>query len=539
MSLLTLLAGDAPLRRDPTDDRWYQALKSQYGTDTGVVITPDGAQRVAAVYRAINLISNTLAMLPLFVYKRIGGGKDRVPDHPLYDILHTRPNGWQTSFDWRRWMQRMLLLRGNAYCLIVPGRRGAVDQLIPLHPDYMQVTQLAGSLRLVYVYTDPRTGAPTTYTQDQIFHLRGPSDDGIVGVGIIAYARQTLGLAIATESYGARLFSQGAMHGIVLSHPGRLQKQTGERIADSWQRAHSGLDNAHRPAVLEEGMKLEKTTMTADETQFILSRKFSVTEIARWFDVPPHKLYDLERSTNNNIEHQSLEFLSDSMLAHVVNWEQSIARDLILAPKVYLAEFLLDALQRADMLTRYTAYEKAIFSGWETRNEVRGLENMNPLPGLDTPLSPLNMRQGSDSPNQQQQPPAPSQDEPPPARPRKRTGPPTGASAIDVVALTRRAELVVAGAADRMVRREVRAIQTAAARLASDPAGWRVWATEFYGRHASALAETLALSLEDAAAYCAAQREELLAGNVAAAERWLETKPRILVALASTAAITV
>lgn len=277
----------------PTDDFWYSNPGSM--SAAGVKVNPEQAETFSAFYRGVWLLSSAVAMLPLPVYRRLpDGGKERATNHPLYELLHDRPNTWQTSFEWRRMMMRHIALRGNGYNLIVDGPRGFADQLIPLHPDLVTPEQLK-SRRIIYHVRDQKNGTTTTYTQDEIFHLRGASDDGVTGKSVIAWARDSIGLALATEGYAARLFSQGAMHGGVITHPGTLNDEASKRMARSFKDATTGPNNWHSPVVLEQGVDWKPMTMTAEDSQYLLSRKFSVTEMARWLGVPPHKMFDLER----------------------------------------------------------------------------------------------------------------------------------------------------------------------------------------------------------------------------------------------------
>lgn len=356
-------------------------------TSSGVAVTPDAAMRCAAVFACVQVVAEDVAKLPLVLFRRAGdGGKGRATDHPLYRLLHDRPNGWQTSFRFRELMQGHVELRGNAYAYI-SRVRGVVRELIPIHPDRVQVSQDAG-LNLWYKVQ----GVEEPYPAEQILHLRGLSADGITGLSRIGLAREAIGLALAAERHGGKLFGNGARPGGILSHPGVLKGDAAKRIKESWD-ATVGGENVYRTALLEEGMTWTQLAMTSEDAQFLETRKYQRSEIASLFRVPPHKIGDLERATFSNIEHQSLEYVIDALQGRVTRWEQDLNESL-LSPREreeYFFSFLLQGLLRGDTQTRYNAYGRAILDGWMNRNEVRVLEDLNPADGLDEFLQPLNM----------------------------------------------------------------------------------------------------------------------------------------------------
>jgi HK97 family phage portal protein len=348
-------------------------------------VTPDSAMACAAVFSCVRVVSEDVAKLPLILYRRTSdGGKERAKDHPLYARLHDTPNSWQTSVEWREMMQGHLELRGNAYALKVMSGRQLLE-LIPLHPDKVTVRQ-DERFRLSYDI------AGTAYSADQILHLRGMSSDGFTGMSTITHAREAIGLAQATERHGASLFGNGARPGGVLVHPGKLSPEAAKRLKDQWDATHGG-ENANSTAVLEEGVSWTQLGMTSEDSQFLETRKFQRSEIASFFRIPPHKIGDLERATFSNIEHQALEYVTDSLMPRLVRWEQRLNASLLNPSErgAYFFEFLTEGLLRGDTKARYDAYQSAIASGWMSRNEARIRENMNPEVGLDEFLRPLNM----------------------------------------------------------------------------------------------------------------------------------------------------
>jgi len=462
---------------------------------SGMRVDAESAQKISAFYRGVDLLSTALAMLPLKLYRRLpdDAGAETAKANPLYDILHRKPNGWQDSFTWRRMKMRHLIHHGNAYDLIRSGRRGFVDQLWPLHPTLVTPTQLTDG-RITYAVRDPKSGLSRTYTQDDVFHLRGASDDGVTGKSVLAYARESLGTALATESYAAKVFSRGTLNGGVIETPGLLDNEASKRMAASFVTATG---NWHLPKVLEQGAKWTESKMTPEDAQMLLSRKFSIDDIARWLGVPPHMVGSLDRSTNNNIEHQGQEFVTYSLGPWLSLWEAAINDQLLLVPETYYAEFQRDALVRGDLATRWQAHQIAVSTGTYTRNEVRRMENKNALPGLDTPLDPAHLT-----------------GKPPQSGPR-----PASAEPDDEDASSRQAKAIVVSAASRLLRKEIAALSKAAERYASDSEGWAVAVTEFYSKHVALVVETLQVSAEDAGIYCADQARQAIDG-VAGMEAW-------------------
>jgi len=369
------LRAQTPAPLPPDHPFWY--------TDPGTgillhrhAVTAETALGFGPVFRAVSLLAGDVAQLPLIVYRRLEeGGKERAPDHPLADLLAHQPNEWQTAFEFREMLTGHLLLRGNAYALIVPGPSGFVESLVPLHPGRMRVEQLA-SRRLRYRYAGPN--GEERFNQDELLHLRGISSDGLVGLSPITLMRNAVALGLAAEEFGARQFTDKPLMSGVLKTPHQLTPEQITDTAQSFRAANTGAANWHGVAILQKGLEWQSVGMNNADAEFLATRKFEVTEIARWFGVPPHMLGDLDRSTNNNIEHQGIEYVTHSLGPWLSRWEGTIGRDLILDRRTYFAEFLRDALMRGDTLSRYTAYKIATGGrAWASPDEVRERENMN------------------------------------------------------------------------------------------------------------------------------------------------------------------
>jgi HK97 family phage portal protein len=363
--------------RDPVIASWFGGNSSA----TGLAVNADTAMRVTAVFRAVSILAQTFASLPLGVFReQADGGKILDKTHPNYRLLHDQPNKWQTSFEWREMMVGHLVLRGNGYSEIISAGGRAIDQLVPLHPDRVRPFR-APDGRVAYVYT-PQDGGMRVILQSEMHHLRGfPAADGLRGMSVIEQCREAVGMALATEEHGARLFSNGARLGGVLKMTGHLKDdETRKKFLKSWREAHAGVRNAHKTALLEDGMDWQSIGLNSVDAQFLETRKMQIAEIARMFGVPLHMLAELDRSTNNNIEHQGIEFVTHTIRPGAVRWEQAMKRDLFYGASkdTHCAEFNLDGLMRGDSAARGAMYSTLLQNGVVSRNEVRMLENRNP-----------------------------------------------------------------------------------------------------------------------------------------------------------------
>lgn len=367
--------------------------QASVGSGSGVVVTPETAMRVAAVYASVRLISGAVANLPLHVKQRVSSEvrEDRA-DHPLWSVLRRRPNAWQTPSQFRRMLQAHLLLRGNAYAMIVRSG-GRVVALLPLHPDRVEVRQ-ANDMTLVYEYRR-LDGGLVRLPQSEVMHMVGLTLDGVNGVSAIAYARETIGLSLAQENHGATTFKNSARPSIVMKHPGKLGQEGQENLRASLDAYRSGGESEGKALILEEGMETQALSMTAEDAQWIESRKFSRTDIAMFFGVPPHMIGDTEKATSwgTGIEQQSIGFVTYTLEDHLTTWEETINRDLIPEGDVY-ARFNRKALVRGDIKTRQAFYVSMMQWGVYSPNEVRALEDENPREGGDIYYDPPNTAGG-------------------------------------------------------------------------------------------------------------------------------------------------
>jgi HK97 family phage portal protein len=376
--------------RDETDDFWFQPVAQSVA---GVRVGPDQAMRHTAVFACVRLLAESFAVLPFSMYRPRTGdrGRDRVTDHWLHRLFARRPNRFQTPFEWREMIQGHLALRGNGFNQIVPDGKGGIAELMPMHPDRVSIELLDnGSHRYRY---SPRNGGQVLLRRDEVWHLRGLSSDGIAGLSPLELAREAIGMGLSAQSYASRFFANDAKPtaGWIESPAKFGDKANREKFRESVQEAIGG-SNRHKLMVLDRGMKYHEVGPNNKDSQFLESRQANVTDIARMFRVPPHKIADLTRSTNNNIEHQDIEFYKDTMLPWTERWESSIKADLLGDDSDLEVEFDFSRMLRGDAKSRAEYAHAGVLDGWLLRNEARELEGYDPIDGLDEPLVPVNMR---------------------------------------------------------------------------------------------------------------------------------------------------
>lgn len=384
---MNILSGLFKSRDRPKNATSGSAFRFYLGSSTaGKNVSERSAMQMTAVYACVRVLSEAVAGLPLHLYKYTDkGSKEKAVNHPLYFLLHDEPNPEMCSFVFRETMMTHLLLWGNAYAQIIRNGKGEVIAIYPLMPNRMNVDRDENG-QLFYQYQLSRDDAQTMkgsmvkLKSSEVLHIPGLGFDGLVGYSPIAMAKNSIGISIACEEYGAKFFSNGATPGGVLEHPGTLKNPA--RVRESWNEAFGGSSNSSKTCVLEEGMHYTPITIAPDQAQFLETRKFQLNEIARIFRVPPHMIGDLERATFSNIEHLSLEFVKYSLDPWLVRWEQSMARVLFNddEKKNYFIKFNVDGLLRGDYQSRMSGYSVGIQNGFLSPNDVRELENMDLIP---------------------------------------------------------------------------------------------------------------------------------------------------------------
>jgi HK97 family phage portal protein len=499
MSLLrAAIAGAIQFRADltgtpaPWDDFWYSPLGA--ASSSGMRITADTVKSIAAAHACGSIICRNIGMFPLKIFsEQADGGKTLAANHPVYDVLYRQPNSLQTAFEFRQMLQGHLEFRGNAYAEIKPGPRGAVDQMVPMHPDRVSVEVLQSG-RPRYRYQDPLLNTTRYLVQEEVFHLRNWSDDGYTGQSTIQMGAATFGIALAAQDYTARYFRNDARPGLALTGGKFRTKADEDEFVESLRKAQTGA-NRHRTMMLPEGMDIKTIGVSAADAQLLDARKFSRIEICSIFGVPPHLIGETEKTASYaSVEQFNILFAVQCILPRLILWEQTIQRDLILSNK-YFAKFSLAALLRGDTASRFNAYKIAIENGWLNQNDVRTMEDLNPIPDGNTYWRPLNW-----APLAQIVNPAPAQPGTGDIADTNTADP--GAGDGEQASLMReRLTLLAACAAEPCVRKEVNALRRLNDRCDSTNE-FVAASAEFYREHAGFLAERMRIPLTAAREYC-------------------------------------
>ena len=387
---MSIFSGLFRSRDKPTDSTTGSTYRFLFGgTTSGKAVTERSAMQMTAVYSCVRILSEAIAGLPIHLYRSDDdGSKEKATDHPLYFILHDEPNPEMTSFVFRETLMTHLLLWGNAYAQIIRNGKGEVVALYPLMPNRMTVDRDEDG-HLYYEYQTSQeeahtmNGSRVRLSPYDVLHIPGLGFDGLVGYSPIAMAKNSIGMAIACEEYGAKFFANGATPGGILEHPGVVKDP--DKVRDSWNAAFGGSSNSNKVAVLEEGMKYTPISISPEQAQFLETRKFQIDEIARIFRIPPHMIGDLEKSSFSNIEQQSLEFVKYTLDPWVCRWEQSMQRALLTQDekKEYFFKFNVDGLLRGDYQSRMNGYATGRQNGWMSANDIRELENLDRIPAED------------------------------------------------------------------------------------------------------------------------------------------------------------
>jgi HK97 family phage portal protein len=393
-----------------TPQELEEALRTGSVSGSGAVVSPNTAMRVAAVYACVRIISGAVATLPLHIKRRVDARtREDASDSAIWKVLRRKPNKWQKPAQFRRMMQAHVLLRGNAYAHI-GWSRDRVVSLVPMHPDRVTVQQLADlSLQYTFIRKD---GTRVELPQREVLHLVGLTLDGVMGVTPLTYAREAIGLSLSMEKHGADVFKNGAQVSGVLTTASRLNDESRKNLRESIDAYRSGGDKAGKVIVLEDGLEYKTMAMNHDDAQWLESRKFSRSDIAMFFGVPPHMIGDTEKSTSwgSGIEQQSQGFVAYTLEDHLTMWEEAINSDCIAEDSDLYARFNRNALVRGDIKARWEAYVKALQWGVYSPNRVLELEDENPREGGDIYYDPPNTAGGGASGSGEQSAPAREED---------------------------------------------------------------------------------------------------------------------------------
>ncbi|EPK7688231.1 TPA: phage portal protein [Serratia marcescens] len=361
-----------------------------YDTYTGRRISPQLSMKLTSVFSCVRVLAESVGMLPCGLFEQLDRGNRRAVKERLHKLLSVKPNGYMTPQEFWELLVGCLCLRGNFYAYKVKAL-GEVVELLPLDPGSV-VPRLGSDWNPVYQVTFP-DGTSDTLTQDEIWHVRIFTLDGLNGLSPIAYARQAIGLGMATEEHGSRLFGNGAVTSGVLQTDQTLTDDAFNRLKNDFEARHQGLANAHRPMILEMGLKWNQISLSAEDAQFLETRKFQLEEICRIYRVPLHMVQNTDRATFNNIENLGIGFINYSLVPYLTRIEQRINVGLVKPASQgrFYAKFNAGALLRGDMKSRFEAYATGINWGIYSPNECRDLEELNPREGGDIYLTPMNM----------------------------------------------------------------------------------------------------------------------------------------------------
>lgn len=382
--------------------KWFvDWLRGGEETLSGVSVTPDTAMRFSAVWTCVRIRSEDVGKLPCFLYRRLpDGGKERAINHSLYSLIRDQPNPFQTAFEFRQLLQAWVDLRGNGYAQKEFDARGRVVALWPLNPVWVTVLRVPETWELFYRLDIPGR-ATETVPAEAILHIRGLTLDGYCGVSPITYHRETIGLGMAAQKYGAAFFGNSAQPQGGLKVPTILSPEAGKRLRADWDQQHKGVDNAKKLAIFDGGMEWVQTGMDNTDAQYLETRVHQNREVYAMYKMPPHKAGDLERATFSNIEFQGLDYVVNCLMTEFVRWEQCLRRDLLTEEDLkqgYFFEFLPEALLRGDIKSRYEAFAMARQWGAMSANEWRERDNMNRIPNGDIYLQPMNFVEAGTKP---------------------------------------------------------------------------------------------------------------------------------------------
>nr|WP_269837035.1 phage portal protein [Pseudomonas sp. S4_EA_1b] len=372
-----------------TPEKLAQALGAGYESNAGQRVTTTSAMQQLVVFNCVRVLAESMGMLPCRLLKQTGRVRLPATTHRLYPLITMAPNSYMTAQEFWEMLVACLCLRGNFYAYKVMAL-GNVVELLPLSPDIV-TPKLKDDWTVEYT-VNFKSGT-RTLTQDELWHVRLFTLDGLNGLNPIAYARQALGLGQAMDAHAAKLFTNGAVTSGVLRTEQQLTDEAFGRLKEDFQGQHMGVANAYKPMILEMGLDWKPISLNAQDTQFIESKKLTEAQICGLFRVPPHLVASMEKMTLNNIEHMGMSFVNYSLVPIMTRIEHRIQVGLLNDKDrlTHYAKFNAGALMRGDLKGRYESYGKGIQWGILSPNDCRELEDENPREGGDIYLTPMNM----------------------------------------------------------------------------------------------------------------------------------------------------
>ncbi len=491
-------ADDSDQNRYADDaDFFYDDVGSK--SSAGIRVTPMAAMKLSAFMAGAKVLAETMASVPFEMHRKIPKGIESAPDHPLHDLIRWQPNKTQTAIEFWESVILHAVLHGTGYAEIVPGIRGAVDQLVFMRSDRVtQETIRDGTLR--FRYSNPHNGTSRVLMQDEVLRIPTLSIDGISGLSIVDLAAEAIGLGIAGNQYASRVFSNNLNMGGFITTQKKMSPDAIRRLVSRLMEKYASPANFHRPAILQDGATFTPAAMKANEAQLIEARKHQIGEVARFLRIPLHMLGVDEQTNRSTVEEQGINFVKYVVRPWTGRIEQAVRRDLIIATRLYEARYNLDALEAGNLEARRNYFKAALGEGggqpWLSVNEVRGEEGWNPYPEAWADQIQRSTMQAPATPD-----------------PESAKKPDDEPEAIAAPTTPKLEDNTPEAVANRVARKENQALRKASTRYAADPDGMREFIKAFYGGHVSFVMENLNISKDGAKSYCAHQRDEALAAN--------------------------
>lgn len=373
---------------------WNPSLWNLIGSQSlsGEQVTEHTALTYSAIWDAVGQIAGTISTLPLHLHRKEARKTLYATDKRLFNVLHSKFNPYMTAQIGREVMTAHVLLWGNSYAEIVRDGLGEVRELWPIAPNRVRVEMKDGAL----IYKIMVGSENIILPRSRVLHIPGLGFDGFMGYSVISMARKNIGLSMAMETFSSLYYGQGTHPGVIVSHPGKLNAESHSNLKKSLTDVYSGLGNSHRLMLLEDGMDIKSLGIPPADSQYIESRQFGITDVARWFHIPPHRLKDLTRATMNNIEYEQLSYGIDTILPWLVRFEQNFDMQLLSEvqqfQQFYYTRHNMDGILRGSSKDRAEYYKIMVSIGAMTLNDVRGKENWDPYdhPYADEPFIAIN-----------------------------------------------------------------------------------------------------------------------------------------------------
>lgn len=440
-----------------TGGKWTGMFTGSFGNAAKEKVNNQTALTVSSLYACIRNVSEDIAKLPLKIFKRDGDFRYEQPGHQLYNLLRYRPNPEMTAMDFRATLNAHAMGWGNGYAEIQRDINGRPVALWPLRPDRVTMFRQTGTKRIFYRVTSA-TGQVSDIWAEDIFHLHGLGYDGVTGYNIVKLAANAIGAAIGTDKFAGSFFGNGLNVGGHLKHPENLSKDAADRLKQQMQDEYGGSSESHKTLVLEEGMEFIKITVDPKAAQMIETRRFSVTEFCRWLRVPPHKVSDLSKATFSNIEEQNIDYVQDGLMGWIERWEQVLWWKLLSEAEQesgFYFKHIVSGLLRGDSKARFEGYAQLWDRAVLSTNDIRALEDMNPIPGGDVHFVPLNF------------------------------------VPLDQAGQADAGQAVITDLANRIATRELREIYRHAKHAARDMPRFQAWLEGFYQKHDAYIARAI------------------------------------------------